>query len=105
MAEHKYAKGWQAYQQAMAIDPEIFTDARGPKVQNPSHPCSERGAMNYYMALGCARAGYTDCALQYLRMALDEGFTSPRRSQPTANSPACAAIPHFSSCLPSSSSQ
>ncbi len=35
--------------------------------------------MNYYMAAGCARAGYADCALQYLRMALDEGFTTRKK--------------------------
>jgi hypothetical protein len=35
--------------------------------------------MNYYMALGCARSGHTDCALEYLRMALDEGFTSRKK--------------------------
>jgi hypothetical protein len=33
------------------------------------------------MAAGCARAGYTDCALQYLRMALDEGFTTRKKVQ------------------------
>jgi hypothetical protein len=35
--------------------------------------------MNYYMALGCARSGYTDCALSYLRAALDEGFISRKK--------------------------
>ena len=35
--------------------------------------------MNYYMAAGCARAGYVDCALQYLRMALAEGFTTRKK--------------------------
>jgi tetratricopeptide (TPR) repeat protein len=78
LAEHKYNKGWEAYQQALAIDPQIFADHSGPTVENPSN-VQERGAMNYYMAAGCARAGYTDCALQYLRMALDEGFTTRKK--------------------------
>lgn len=78
LAEHKYNKGWEIYQQAIAIDPEIFDSHNGPSVQNPSD-VKERGAMNYYMAAGCARAGYTDCALQYLRMALDEGFTTRKK--------------------------
>ncbi len=80
LAEHKYDRGWAAYQQALAIDPEIFADHDGPVVENPSN-VAERGAMNYYMAAGCARAGYTDCALQYLRMALDEGFTTRKKVQ------------------------
>ena len=78
LAEHKYNRGWQAYQQALAIDPQIFADHNGPSVQNPS-TVQDRGAVNYYMAAGCARAGYTDCALQYLRMALDEGFTTRKK--------------------------
>jgi len=80
LAEHKYNKGWEVYQQALAIDPQVFSDHTGPAVQNPSN-LQERGAMNYYMAAGCARAGYTDCALQYLRLALDEGFTTRKKVQ------------------------
>jgi Flp pilus assembly protein TadD len=78
LAEKKYEKGWKAYQQAIAVDPQIFADRNAPKVENPAS-VQERGAMNYYMALGCARSGYTDCALQYLRAALDEGFTSRKK--------------------------
>jgi len=78
LAERKYSKGWEMYQQALAIDPQIFSDHVGPTIENPSD-VQERGAMNYYMALGCARAGYTDCALQYLRLALDEGFTDRKK--------------------------
>jgi tetratricopeptide (TPR) repeat protein len=80
LAEHKYNRGWKAYQQALAIDPQIFADHNGPSVDNPSN-VQARGAVNYYMAAGCARAGYTDCALQYLRMALDEGFTTRKKVQ------------------------
>lgn len=78
LAQHKYDRGWDAYQHALALDPQVFSDHGTPQVQNPA-PVAERGAMNYYMALGCVRIGQTDCALQYLRMALDEGFTSPKK--------------------------
>jgi Tfp pilus assembly protein PilF len=78
LAQRKYKRGWDAYQQALTIDPQIFEDHGTPQVQNPSS-VAERGAMNYYMALGCVRLGQTDCALQYLRMAIDEGFTSPKK--------------------------
>jgi tetratricopeptide (TPR) repeat protein len=78
LEEHKYDKGWAAYQRALAIDPHIFSDNGSPSVQDPSS-VQDRGAMNYYMAAGCARAGYADCALQYLRMALDEGFTTRKK--------------------------
>jgi Tfp pilus assembly protein PilF len=78
LAQHKYTRGWDEYQKALAIDPSIFEDRSSPQVQNPS-TVAERGAMNYYMALGCVRMGQISCALEYLRMALDEGFTSPKK--------------------------
>ncbi len=78
MAQHKYNKGWDAYQKAVALDPQIFQDTNSPRSENPAS-AQQRGAMNYYMALGCARAGYTPCALQYLRLALDEGFITVQK--------------------------
>jgi tetratricopeptide (TPR) repeat protein len=78
LAQHKYKKGWAVYQQALAIDPKIFENSSGVRVQNPAS-LRERGAMNYYTARGCASTGRTECALQYLRMALDEGFTNPKK--------------------------
>jgi tetratricopeptide (TPR) repeat protein len=78
LTQHKYARGWEAYKEALATDPDIFENRNGPQVQNPAS-IEQRGAMNYYMAMGCARAGQTACALEYLRKALDEGFTNPKK--------------------------
>lgn len=78
LAQHKYEKGWEVYKQALAIDPQIFERTQGPKVENPA-TVQQRGAMNYYMAKGCVRAGQNDRAIEYLRMALNEGFTSPKK--------------------------
>ena len=35
--------------------------------------------MNYYMAEGAFARGRERCAIEYLRMALNEGFTSPQK--------------------------
>jgi Tfp pilus assembly protein PilF len=78
LAQRQYKKGWEAYKTALAIDPEIFDHNNGPRVENPSS-VQNRGAMNYYMAKGCVRAGENDRAIQYLRMALNEGFTNPKK--------------------------
>jgi tetratricopeptide (TPR) repeat protein len=78
LTEHKYKKGWDLYQAALALDPHIFENTSSPKVENPAST-QQRGALNYYMARGCARAGQNDCAVEYLRMALNEGFTSPQK--------------------------
>jgi len=78
LAQHKFDKGWQSYQDALAIDPGIFERTVGLRVDNPASTQS-RGAMNYYMARGCVRAGRTARAIEYLRSALNEGFISPKK--------------------------
>ncbi|HEX7729828.1 MAG TPA: tetratricopeptide repeat protein [Terracidiphilus sp.] len=77
LARHKYKKGWEAYKAALAIDPNIFTRSSRLKVENTAS-VQERGAMNYYMARGCVRAGLHERAIEYLRAALNEGFTTPK---------------------------
>ena len=78
LAQHKYEKGWQQYQLAVKYDPNIFQDTSRPRVENPAS-VSDRGAMNYYMARGCVRAGMPERAIRYLRMALNEGYTNPKK--------------------------
>lgn len=78
LAEHKYQKGWQEYQAALTLDPKIFERNNAVRVENPAS-VQDRGAMNYYMAKGCVRAGQTERAIEYLRQALNEGFTNPKK--------------------------
>jgi tetratricopeptide (TPR) repeat protein len=78
LAEHNYKKGWEAYQEALSLDPLIFSQSSSVRVENPS-TIQDRGAMNFYMAKSCAKAGLTERAVYYLRMALDEGFTTPKK--------------------------
>lgn len=78
IAEHKFEEGWQHYQAALDIDPHAFENTTGPRIGNPVLP-KERGAVNYYLARGFARAGKMDTAIDCLRKALDQGFTNPGR--------------------------
>jgi tetratricopeptide (TPR) repeat protein len=78
LAQHEYAKGWQEYQAALKLDPNIFEENSRPRIENPAS-VSDRGAMNYYMARGCAKAGMPQQAIEYLRMALNEGYTNPKK--------------------------
>jgi tetratricopeptide (TPR) repeat protein len=78
LAQHKYEKGWQQYQAAIKADPNIFQDNSRPRVENPAS-VADRGAMNYYMARGCVKAGMPERAIEYLRMALNEGYTNPKK--------------------------
>lgn len=78
MAERKYKEGWQEYQSALSLDPTIFTHSAGMRIENPAS-LQDRGAMNFYMAKSCAHVGLFAQAVAYLRMALNEGFTNPRK--------------------------
>ncbi len=78
LIQHKYSKGWKAYEEALKLDPHIFEDHDSPTVANPTS-IKERGAMNYFMARGCVRMGQTACALEYLRMAINEGYTTIKK--------------------------
>jgi tetratricopeptide (TPR) repeat protein len=100
LAQHKYKEGWQQYQAAIKLDPSIFQSTSRPRVQNPAS-ISDRGAMNYYMAKGCVRAHMPEQAIQYLRLALDEGFTSPRKIIADDEFAALQGIPAFEELLSS----
>ena len=78
LAQHKYEKGWKEYQNALADDPEVFKNNTAVRVENPAS-VQDRGAMNFYMAKGCVRAGQAERAIEYLRMAINEGFTTPKK--------------------------
>ena len=78
ISDHKYKKGWEEYRAALEIDPNVFSHATGVRIENPTS-ASERGAMNYYMARGCMLAGAKQQAIEYLRLALNEGYISTKK--------------------------
>ena len=104
LAQHKYKKGWEAYKAALAMDPDIFANSTSPRVENPAS-VQERGAMNYFMAKGCVRAGMNDRAIDYLRMALNEGFTSPKKIIADAEFAGLRGMPAFEQLLAAQSAQ
>jgi tetratricopeptide (TPR) repeat protein len=78
LARRKYKEGGEFYAAALTIDPHIFDGGASLQISDPTSAAS-RGAMNYYMAKTCVRAGLNDRAIEYLRMALNNGYTTPRR--------------------------
>jgi len=100
LAQHKFEKGWQEYQAAIKIDPTIFQSNSRPRVENPAS-VSDRGAMNYYMAKGCVKAGMPQQAIQYLRLAMDEGFTNPKKIIADIEFASLQGLPAFEELLSS----
>jgi tetratricopeptide (TPR) repeat protein len=98
LVEHNFKKGWAAYKEALAFNPQIFEDSASPKVQNPAS-VEQRGAMNYYMARGCVRAGMNDRAIEYLRIALNEGFTNRKKIEADREFASLRSLPAFEQML------
>ena len=78
LAENKFQKGWDCYQAALSLDPEVFERASQLRIGEPT-PALKRGAMNFYLAKSYAKAGMSDRAVEYLRMAIDEGFADRKK--------------------------
>jgi Flp pilus assembly protein TadD len=104
LARRKYKQGGEFYAAAMAIDPHIFDGGPGLQIADPTSAAS-RGAMNYYMAKTCVRAGLNDRAIEYLRMALNNGYTSPRRILADTEFANLRSMPAFEQLLVSQKSQ
>lgn len=80
LAQHRFKEGWESYKAALALDPKIFFK-QSPAVVHFATQASveDRGAINYYMAKGCLRAGMPDRAIDYLRRAMIEGFINRKK--------------------------
>ncbi len=104
LSQHKFSRGEMCFQQAMAIDPTVFESHSGVSVENPTS-VQERGAMHYYMARSCVSAGMQDCAIQNLRLALNEGFTNPKKIAADSSFASLRPLPAFQLLIAAQSSQ
>jgi tetratricopeptide (TPR) repeat protein len=78
LAANKFKKGWDCYQAALAIDPEVFERINVLRIGEPT-PAQKRGAMSFYLAKSYVLAGMPDLAVNYLRMAIDQGFADRKK--------------------------
>jgi tetratricopeptide (TPR) repeat protein len=100
ISARRYKNGWEEYRAALAIDPQIFSTEVGMRLENPTSE-QDRGAMNYFMAKGCLMAGEKTQAIEYLRLALNEGFTSPKKLVEDNEFAALRAMPAFQELIES----
>jgi tetratricopeptide (TPR) repeat protein len=98
LVQHNFKKGWEAYQTALSLDPQIFLERTSPKIADPGS-AQDRGAMNYYMARGCMRAGMNECAIDHLHRALNEGFTDEKKIQADSEFAGLRGLPAFAQLL------
>lgn len=73
-ARRKYKEASESYQKALAIDPEVFEHRSAYGTLLVERSVAEKAKFHYYLAKTYANAGHTGRAIQYIRMALEEGF-------------------------------
>jgi tetratricopeptide (TPR) repeat protein len=78
-AEKKYKEAWEAYNTAFQLDPEVFEHRNTYGVLLQERTVEERAKFHYYLAKIYAKQGQQDRALQYIRKALEEGFTDRKK--------------------------
>lgn len=98
LMRRKYKEGGQMYAKAVAVDPEILQGSSGFTVSNPTSTVN-RGAMNYYLAVTCARAGMKLPAIDYLRKALSEGYINPKKIVEDSEFATLRGMPAFEQLL------
>ena len=76
LAQNELQRGSEAYRQALALDPHVLDNHSDPAMILPP---AENAETNYARARSCAQAGINDCALAYLRKALQEGSATAGR--------------------------
>jgi tetratricopeptide (TPR) repeat protein len=104
LARRKYQEGWEMYKRALALNPHVF-DERGASLVENTASAQERGAMNYYMAKGCVQAGLTDQAIEYLRLAMSEGFANPKKVAEDTSFARLKGLPAFQKLMTEQTAQ
>jgi tetratricopeptide (TPR) repeat protein len=91
-------KGSEAYRTAFALDPHIFERVKTNGVGEAVAP-HERAMMNYSLAKTYAEVGMNERALQYLRMAIGEGFKDRKKLMADKEFAALRETPEFGQLL------
>jgi tetratricopeptide (TPR) repeat protein len=73
-ARKKYEEASESYQKALALDPEVFEHRSAYGTLLQERTVAEKARFHYYLAKTYANAGNLERAIQYIRMALEEGF-------------------------------
>jgi tetratricopeptide (TPR) repeat protein len=73
-ARKQYDEAFKLYDQALALDPDVFEhrNTQGSILQERT--VEEKARFHYTLAKSYAKAGASERAIQYIRMALEEGF-------------------------------
>jgi tetratricopeptide (TPR) repeat protein len=98
-ARKKYKEASEAYQTALRLDPEVFEHRNTYGTLLQERTVQERAKFHYYLAKTYASAGQNERALQYIRKALEEGFTEKKKLREDPEFAALRETPEFQELL------
>jgi tetratricopeptide (TPR) repeat protein len=75
----KYDEALAAYQTALKLDPEVFEHRNAVGVLLQERSVADRARFHYFLAKTYAGAGNKEKAIEYLRKALEEGFSEMKQ--------------------------
>jgi tetratricopeptide (TPR) repeat protein len=78
-ARKKYEEASLSYQKALSLDPDVFEHRSAYGTLLQERTVEEKARFHYYLAKTYAGAGNTARAIQYIRMALEEGFKERKK--------------------------
>lgn len=97
-ARGKYQQGIEAYRSAFALDPHVF-DTGSSMLVSESLPPHERAQQDYALCKLFAASGHNEEAIEYLRKALDEGFTDRKKLLEDQTLASLRATPEFTELM------
>src|SRR5450432_1723781 len=98
-ASKQYVEATDAFQTALKLDPEVFEHHSTYGVLLQERTVDERAKYHYYVAKIYAKQGQNDRALQYIRKALEEGFTDRKKLMQDPEFAALRDLPAFKELL------
>lgn len=98
-ARKKYKEAAVTYETALKLDPEIFEHRSTYGVLLQESSVEERAKFHFYLAKTYAKAGQNERALQYVRKALEEGFSERKKLLLDPEFAALRELPEFKELL------
>jgi tetratricopeptide (TPR) repeat protein len=98
-ARKDFKEAVEAWQHALQLDPEVFEHRGTHGVLLQEKNVEDRAKFHYYMAKMYANSGATDRALQYLRMAFEEGFKDRNKLREEPEFATMRELPAFKELL------
>jgi tetratricopeptide (TPR) repeat protein len=97
-ARGKVQPGIDAYRTAFALDPKVF-ESDSSLLVNESLPAHDRAQQDFCIALLLAESGKNHEAIEYLRKALDEGFSDRKKILQDQTLATLRATPEFAELM------